>query len=1179
MRLILLCCILFSHTVVALEVQVSHQRGFYNQAFQVVIEGNMPDTNIRYTVNGAKPSPINGTDYTNPVSINTTTTLRVLAYNAIDTIETAHTYIYLNEIWSASYMSDHITKNQSYIPLLDSAFMAIPSIAVTIAGEVETEEDIEPTEIPASVEMLFPDGSNSGFYAPCGIKTWGGSPSNPKKNYRLVFKKIFGAGKLKYDVFDDGYNYPISPVNRFDNLLLRAGSQDGLNAEYNNELSAQFIRNRFVCDLAMEMGYPAPHGRFVHLFLNGAYAGHYHLMERPDEHFFQDYIFPEVDEDSIEVKKNDVYWKLPNAETPYYQTLLSYSNGLTSKLNYEKLDDFINVDAAADYITFHQFIGNFDWHDQQNTLLGAIPVKGAGPFEFVVWDVDFSLGNKGVFSIAYEFNKHGAVPENLFNAKEFKFLQGDKVECLCKNDGALTPNKLKEKYLYRANQVEVSLIAEAARWGNNSYTFGGDFPDHKDVENWEVNTHWKAEFEQVYNEFLTKRTGAFIEKYINLERYSTLHAVEVNINNNNIELTHSNDNGTVVYMLNGEDPREFNGLLNSNAIQYNNQPIKLVEPIELKARFYKNTSTGRKWSHMCPEKFYPNQNYQSLVINELHIQPNELIIDGDSVSSKKFEFIEIKNTSNELIFLQDVAFSDGVKCIFKKYTQIPAQDYFVVAADSLYFIEKYGFSPDATFTGKLNNSNETLQLIDPFGNIIDSLTYQSFSPWPILGDLNDQSIALKESILDNSQAGNWEAQSVNFTPGTANQFCDNLIKIDGTVAAASCFGNADGFIIPNLSGGSPPYELTWSTGSTDQQLINLSAGNYTLTAKDKNNCIVSQSFVVTQPAKLTALIVQEQTIEAVVSGGEAPYQYQWSKVTVVDRNACEATASVNLQSESLCLSPNNIRTVNVQAESATLTWNSNSNDSSYFIQYKKLSDDELVSANQTSNSITLNNLESCTTYEVRIVSFCASNENSNFSSSFYFKTSGCSLCSKAQNLSNINSTSTSISITWEAVPDVSYILYYKTKEANSWYTFETWINFVIFFNLDACQTYEWKVAIKCGKENISAQSDALQFTTNGCKINGDVAKEFGNWQIYPNPVKQKLYIDLSDLSLAQEFLEIQIYDATGKMHFVKKVRIEVNTTTSENIALDVASLVPGFYYLNISGKNIQLSKKIEVYSD
>ncbi len=1190
--ILLFCLIFYNNKAIAVEAVVSHQRGFYNKAIQVIVEATEPNATIQYTINGSKPSINNSLQYSRPILINTTTTLRVLVYNEIDTTETVHSYIYLNEIRSAPYMSNHIIQNQSYIPLLDSAFQVIPCMAVTIPNEISVGEAIDLEQIPASVEMFFPQGNQEGFYSPCGIKTWGGSPSNPKKNYRLIFRKIFGAGKLKYDVFDDDYEYAIPPVDQFDNLLLRAGSQDGLNAEYNNEANAQFIRNRFVADIAMEMGYPAPHGRFVHLFLNGAYAGHYHLMERPDEHFFQTYIFSDAEENSIEVKKNDVYWNLPDPAPTFYETLLSYSNGLTSKLNYEKLADFINVDGAADYITFHQFIGNFDWHDQQNTLLGAIPEKRAGPFEFVVWDVDFSLGNKGVLSIGYEFNKHGAVPENLFNAKEFKFLQGDKVECLCKNDGILTPHNLKEKYRYRANQVEISLIAEAARWGNNNYEFGETFPNHKAVENWEVNTHWQAEFDRVYGDFLNNRTDAFIQKYINLERYSSLQAVKAKVSNNTIELSHENDFGTVVYMLNGDDPRAFGGALNPNAVTYNSQPIPLEEPVELKARFYKNTSTGRKWSHLCPQKIYPAQPYESLVINELHIQPNDQINNGDSITGKHFEFIELKNTSNQVIFLQDIEFDDGVDCQLNKSTRIEARGYFVIAADSLHFIQKYGFSPDATFKGKLNNRGETLRLIDPFGNTIDSLTYAPVAPWPVLAELTDQSIAFNPSTLNNYDATNWAVQSVKYTPGEANQFCDDQIKIEATLAEPSCYGNSDGFIIPDISGGTAPYQFKWSDGSTAKQLTNLAAGNYSLSISDDNDCSIRKIFNLQQPEELTVLVTQQNTLRVWASGGIAPYQYQWSngergttlqsfsqgvhQVTVSDQNACTTTAPINFQEETTCKPPGNIKTLELQAQKVSLTWDAKSAGSAYFIRYKKLSDDEPFFIKQNDNTITLSNLEPCTTYEVGILTICSENENSNFSSNFYFKTSGCTPCPIAQNLSNLNSTSGSIFITWDAVPELSYLLYYKTANAQQWYTFETLVNFAILFNLDACQTYEWKVAVKCNTENISTQSEALQFTSGGCKLNEEIPSQPKTWEVYPNPAKKMLFIQLNHFKPNQTNIQFKLYDASAKLHLIKEVQMRDEKVMS----LNVSSLNPGFYYLHIwDDKHRYLTKKIQIYTD
>ena len=40
------------------------------------------------------------------------------------------------------------------------------------------------------------------------------------------------------------------------------------------------MSNRFTDDSMLDMGNIAPHGRFVHLYLNGKYWGQYHLRER-----------------------------------------------------------------------------------------------------------------------------------------------------------------------------------------------------------------------------------------------------------------------------------------------------------------------------------------------------------------------------------------------------------------------------------------------------------------------------------------------------------------------------------------------------------------------------------------------------------------------------------------------------------------------------------------------------------------------------------------------------------------------------------------------------------------------------------------------------------------------------------------------------------------------------------
>src|SRR4026207_219231 len=72
----------------------------------------------------------------------------------------------------------------------------------------------------ASIEMINTNG-NRVFQVNCGVRIQGGwnrrPEESPKHAFRLVFKKKYGPGKLKYPIFGkDG-------SREFDSLILRAG--------------------------------------------------------------------------------------------------------------------------------------------------------------------------------------------------------------------------------------------------------------------------------------------------------------------------------------------------------------------------------------------------------------------------------------------------------------------------------------------------------------------------------------------------------------------------------------------------------------------------------------------------------------------------------------------------------------------------------------------------------------------------------------------------------------------------------------------------------------------------------------------------------------------------------------------------------------------------------------------
>ena len=116
-------------------------------------------------------------------------------------------------------------------------------------------------------------GEATGFQVNAGIRHFGGAWTNfSKKNFRIYFRREYGVGKLRYPLFE-GHDNGVESVREFDQLNLRAGSHDMVQRGF-------YMSNRFTDDTMLEMGHINPHGRFVHLYIDGAYWGMYHLRER-----------------------------------------------------------------------------------------------------------------------------------------------------------------------------------------------------------------------------------------------------------------------------------------------------------------------------------------------------------------------------------------------------------------------------------------------------------------------------------------------------------------------------------------------------------------------------------------------------------------------------------------------------------------------------------------------------------------------------------------------------------------------------------------------------------------------------------------------------------------------------------------------------------------------------------
>ena len=126
---------------------------------------------------------------------------------------------------------------------------------------------------------------------------------------------------------------------------------------------------------------------------------------------------------------------------------------------------------------------------------------------------------------------------------------------------------------------------------------------------------------------------------------------------------------------------------------------------------------------------------------------------------------------------------------------------------------------------------------------------------------------------------------------------------------ASCFSLADGSISISPSGGEPPYLISLSSGSVNDN--NLPAGIYSATISDALECDTIIEFEINEPDALSLdfTITSEGYLQATVLGGTPPYGYSWNVgadsatiinpingtnyvVTITDSNACQIVDDV-----------------------------------------------------------------------------------------------------------------------------------------------------------------------------------------------------------------------------------------------------------------------------------------------
>jgi gliding motility-associated-like protein len=102
-----------------------------------------------------------------------------------------------------------------------------------------------------------------------------------------------------------------------------------------------------------------------------------------------------------------------------------------------------------------------------------------------------------------------------------------------------------------------------------------------------------------------------------------------------------------------------------------------------------------------------------------------------------------------------------------------------------------------------------------------------------------------------------------------------------------CPGGQDGAVSPvTVSGGTAPYSYAWSNGVSTAVNDGLAAGAYVLSVTDAKDCLLAETFEITQPDELIGQFATDSVTcngdgdgaarITTLTGGTAPYTYTWS---------------------------------------------------------------------------------------------------------------------------------------------------------------------------------------------------------------------------------------------------------------------------------------------------------------
>ena len=646
----------------------SHDRGFYDSGFDLVIACDTPDATIRYTTDGSRPTESNGTIYSSPIPINSTSYVRAMAYKA-------------------GWLSTNVD-TQTY---MFGGHTNLPILSMVGIGHGGRSGQI-------SLELLYPPeflqarGKTSeewpGFQTDCSTEP------HSVAGLRLRWRGEDGDSKLNYPFFEAAPRAADITTDTFDRIVLRRGKNSA--TTYLGDPWVQVsekVMTGFGCN-----------SMFMYLYQNGQYYDIVNPKERPDawhwsNYFggdFEDYMvlnqnyegdrhncdYPECCGDKREIQSGN--WDR-------FRQMEGMGAG-----NWDEFKRYCDVSHFADYTILFWYSGFGDGCD--NNYYGGNGNNPPIPYKMIMWDGEFCFiqdggpeGSRRPFFPDY-YDDTGRIIPNIWNKvrgnTEFRMLMADRAYKHLFNHGALTDQNSQARW-------QALLDAGGTDRGGgdggplNFSGFGGEILNI-------LRNHAGYPSPDPPSFRHDTQQGSYVESGFVLEMSGS---------------------SPIRYTLDGTDPRAEGGGVSGTALTYSG-PIVLDSSVVVKAR-------SGNWSALHEATFVVNSVAENLRITEIMYHPGDPV-EGSEYEDDDFEYIEVRNVSDtETINAALVKFTNGVDFTFPSVELGPGENAVVVKNEAA-FESRYGDGVNIAgeYTGSLQNGGERIEMEDALGGTILNFRYQ-----------------------------------------------------------------------------------------------------------------------------------------------------------------------------------------------------------------------------------------------------------------------------------------------------------------------------------------------------------------------------------------------------------------------------------------------------------------------